>query len=224
MALSSLGYLFLCISQVLAGSWSPAKHVSWWTHFLSCPRKRKPGWLREVSVSSLEGVTGTALGNRDQSWPGGQREKQRSYNQQPKSRSWQNRHRRCWWTVCRPAQSHFVGKDHTGLSHLKRLGILLDLALDSIYHFEISSIWSSVFFFFFSFIVLMSLQHLHYPLPLHLEISLLAFLILTLLPFLLYLSFLLLFLRSSASSHPNCSVQEMVVCISRTQDIGLDQG
>lgn len=40
-ALSSLGYLFLCISQVLAGSWSPAKHVSWWTHFSLLPKEAK---------------------------------------------------------------------------------------------------------------------------------------------------------------------------------------
>lgn len=150
-----------------------------------------------------------------------------SYNQQPKSRSWKiDRHRRCWWEVYRLAQSHFVGKDHTGLSHLKRLGILLDLALWS--HL---SLWNITHLKFSLFPLpqvycLMSLQHLNYHLSLHLE-TLLTFLILALLPFLLYLWFLLIlliFLSSSASTHPNCSVQDMVICISRTQEIGLDQG
>lgn len=66
--------------------------------------------------------------NHDQ---GSKEKNSRRYNQQPKSRSWKIDRHRCWWEVYRLVQSHFVGKDHTCLSHLKRLGILLDLALGS---------------------------------------------------------------------------------------------
>lgn len=68
----------------------------------------------------------------------------------------------------RLAQLHFWGKNHTGLSHSKRLDTyLLDLHFDPIYCSEISSTGISALFYW----VLTSSQHWHYPSPYFLKLS-----------------------------------------------------